>query len=102
MLKGAIVDEYLIKGGNKLSGKVKISVSKNAVLPIMCASILTKEPVYIKECPKIADVFAMIDILNSLGVKTDFLEDGLYINANTINSFVVKKELADRLSVVYI
>lgn len=97
MLKGAIVDEYLIKGGNKLSGKVKISVSKNAVLPIMCASILTKETVYIKECPKIADVFAMIDILNSLGVKTEFLEDGLYINANTINSFVVKKELADRL-----
>ena len=54
------MEKFIVKGGRKLSGKVSACVSKNAVLPIMCACLLTKEGVLIKNCPKIKDVFSMI------------------------------------------
>ena len=61
--------EYLIDGGKQLYGSVNISRAKNAVLPILCASILTDEEVTVRECPDIADVNVMLDILSSLGAR---------------------------------
>ncbi len=92
--------KFVINGGNKISGKLVASVSKNAVLPIMCACLLTTEPVLIKNCPKIADVYSMINVFNSLGVKTEFIsgrENGLIICAKEISSHVVLEELSNKL-----
>jgi UDP-N-acetylglucosamine 1-carboxyvinyltransferase len=91
------MEKFIVKGGRKLSGKVSASVSKNAVLPIMCACLLTKEGVLIKNCPKIKDVYSMIEIFNYLGVKTEFLDDGLYVNSSSINGYIVPKELTNKL-----
>ena len=83
------MEKYLIKGGRKLSGKISVNSAKNSVLPILAASILTKEEVIIKNCPKITDVLNMIKILESVGVKTYFQDEALIINAKNINSFEI-------------
>ena len=95
------MEKFVIHGGKKISGKLTASASKNAVLPIMCASLLTKEPVFIKNCPKIQDVYSMIEIFNCLGVKAEFVDvknqHGLLIDSKNINDYVVKKELSEKL-----
>ena len=58
-----------IKGKKKLFGTIPISGSKNATLPILAASILSKKSV-IKNIPLVKDVFTMIELLNFIGLKT--------------------------------
>ena len=89
--------KYIIRGGRKLSGVVNIESAKNSVLPIMAASIISSGIVVIKKCPKISDVFNMIKILNSLGVKTFFYENDLVINPSCIDSYTVCYDLANKL-----
>lgn len=61
------MSRIIIKGGKKLSGKVKISPAKNAVLPIIAASILAKTSCYIEEVPDLADVRTICAVLEFLG-----------------------------------
>ena len=67
------MDKFIIKGGASLKGKVKISCSKNATLPILAACLLTEEPCTINDIPQLQDVKTMIGLLSSLGadVKSD-------------------------------
>lgn len=58
-----------VTGGRKLYGQLKIQGSKNAVLPILAASLLTDGEVIIKNCPDISDVSCMIALLENIGVK---------------------------------
>ena len=91
------MDKYLIKGGKKLSGKVRVSSAKNSVLPLIAGSILTDEKVVIKECPKILDVLNMIKIIESIGAKTQFDGEDLIIDASGVNNYIVKQALAKEL-----
>ncbi|MDR0724268.1 MAG: UDP-N-acetylglucosamine 1-carboxyvinyltransferase, partial [Endomicrobium sp.] len=61
------MDKILIHGGNQLKGEVKISGSKNSALPILFASLLTDEPVTIKNVPSLADIDTTIGLLNFIG-----------------------------------
>ena len=92
-----VMEKYIIHGGRRLDGEIKIQSSKNAVLPIIAGSILTDEQVVIKNCPKIKDVMAMLDILSHLGVKWIFEEDDLIINASSIDKFSIPQNLAGEL-----
>lgn len=89
--------KYIINGGRKLSGKISLECAKNSVLPILAACILTDEQVVIKNCPKIKDVFAMLDILSHLGVRWQFQEQNLIINASGINGYSIPENLAKEL-----
>ncbi len=60
-----------IKGGNRLKGEIVPQGAKNEVLQILCAVLLTPEPVIVHNIPNIRDVNMLIDILTDLGVKTD-------------------------------
>ena len=62
---------FEIEGGRKLFGKVRIKSAKNAVLPILAASIMTEEESSILDCPDITDISAMTDILSLLGAKVE-------------------------------
>ena len=64
------MDSIQIDGGIPLQGQVKIQGSKNAALPVLAATILIKGKSRIENCPKIADVFQMQTLLESLGCKT--------------------------------
>lgn len=75
-----------ILGGKPLYGNVKIQGSKNAVLPIMAGTILNKGTSTLHNCPKIADVFYMIQILEHIGCKTSWSSNSLTIDAGEIHT----------------
>ena len=72
---------YLIKGPCRLSGEIKISGSKNAVLPIMAASLLTDEEMVLENVPILRDVKTMMDLLVMMGKKIIRTNDNLTIRA---------------------
>lgn len=78
--------KYLIKGGVPLKGEVKVSGSKNAALPIMCAALLTKEKCVLTNVPDIDDVKSMIAILKALGSKIKFSNSKLEIETPNIKT----------------
>ncbi len=63
------MDKLVIRGGNALTGQIKISGAKNAALPLMCASLLTDQPVTLHNLPRLADITTLADLLNHLGVE---------------------------------
>jgi UDP-N-acetylglucosamine 1-carboxyvinyltransferase len=65
------VDKLIVRGGNRLVGTVKTSGAKNAVLPIIAASILGETPSHLDEIPKLEDVRTICGVLRYLGVKID-------------------------------
>ena len=75
------MESLSIKGGVPLHGEVAISGAKNAVLPIMAASLLTAEPCVIRRVPRLSDVSFMGQILTSLGAKVNLDGDTLKVQA---------------------
>lgn len=61
-----------INGGNSLNGKVKMSGSKNSVLPILAATILTDEKIVLKNVPDLEDVRVMVQIMTNLGMICEY------------------------------
>ncbi|PKO34250.1 MAG: UDP-N-acetylglucosamine 1-carboxyvinyltransferase [Betaproteobacteria bacterium HGW-Betaproteobacteria-7] len=62
------MDKLLIKGGQPLSGEVAISGAKNAALPILCASLLSAEPLQLTNVPHLNDISTMLRLLGDMGV----------------------------------
>jgi UDP-N-acetylglucosamine 1-carboxyvinyltransferase len=81
------MEKFEINGGKKLFGEVEISGSKNAVLPIMAASILAEGKSIIHNVPRLEDVFTMIKILTYLGANVKFDNQTLEIDSSGINKF---------------
>src|SRR6516164_1342401 len=73
------MESLLIKGGVPLHGEVTISGAKNAVLPIMAATLLTSEPCVIRRVPNLSDVKFMGQILNWMGGQVRFEGDSVRI-----------------------
>tara|TARA_B100001248_G_scaffold224640_1_gene181920 strand:- start:1900 stop:3159 length:1260 start_codon:yes stop_codon:yes gene_type:complete len=67
------MQKLIIKGSRDLSGKISISGSKNATLPILAASILSNQ-VTIKNVPLVKDIFTMVELLNFIGLKTKIIK----------------------------
>ncbi len=63
------MDKLIIKGGEQLSGTVTISGAKNAALPILAATLLTTEPVTVRNVPHLNDVTTTISLLQTMGVQ---------------------------------
>ncbi|NOS71645.1 MAG: UDP-N-acetylglucosamine 1-carboxyvinyltransferase [Verrucomicrobia bacterium] len=78
------MDSFLIKGGVPLHGEVQISGAKNAVLPIMAATLLTAEPCVIRGVPNLSDVKFMGQILTWLGAKVGIEGDTVRVHAKKI------------------
>ncbi len=83
------MDSLLIRGGVPLHGDVQISGAKNAVLPIMAASLLSPEQCTIHNVPNLEDVRTMVRILQSLGAKVQFDGQSLTVRAERV------KDMAD-------
>lgn len=80
------MDKFIINGGKKLEGKVKISGAKNASLALMPATILTSGVSTLHTTPELNDVFTMIKLLNQLGIETEFNNYTLSLNTKNITS----------------
>ena len=64
-----------IKGGTKLSGSIEVKTSKNAAVGLLCASLLNKGTTTLRHVPRIEEVNRIIEVLNSIGVRTKWLEN---------------------------
>jgi UDP-N-acetylglucosamine 1-carboxyvinyltransferase len=88
---------FLVTGGNKLEGTVKVGGSKNAALPIIAAALLTDEEVILHNVPDIADIATMEHILHFIGVETDFDGDTFRMQAKAPANVEIEHELVSKL-----
>ncbi len=77
---------FTVRESPPLRGEVRIGTSKNAVLPIMAAALLTKEEVRIKSPPQLSDVHTLLEVLRDCGCETETQEGQLLLRAGTIGS----------------
>ena len=85
--------KYIIKGSNKLEGKVKISGSKNAALPIIAASILNAGKTTLNNVPNIHDTQMMFEILKNLGGKVEKKNNKIIIDTSKIKKYEIPEDL---------
>ena len=70
------MDKLLIEGGRPLTGEIRVSGAKNAALPILCAGLLTVEPLMLSNVPRLNDIRTMQSLLAQMGVRCDERDAG--------------------------
>lgn len=80
------MDKIIVHGGAKLSGSVRISGSKNSALPILAATLLTKEPCVISRVPDLSDIHYMLTILSELGCEVERASGTVTVKAEKIRT----------------
>ena len=88
------MDKLIIEGGVPLAGEVRISGAKNAALPILCAAILSGEPLRIANVPHLRDVTTMLKLLAQMGIAVSVDDKlGIELNAAALNNPVAPYDL---------
>ena len=87
------MDKLKILGGLPLVGEVQAAGAKNAALPILCASLLTADPLELSNVPQLQDIATTIRLLKLLGVKTERDEERLALQADSLVSTEAPYEL---------
>ncbi len=88
------MDKLLIQGGTRLTGEVDISGAKNAALPILCASLLTADPLELANVPKLNDISTMLRLLGEMGVRQQAgAADELLLDASMVDKPVASYEM---------
>ena len=91
------MDKLIIEGGQRLEGTVEISGAKNASLPILAATVLTKEKSVIKNVPQVADVLTMIKILKSMGAKVQHSGNTVEVDPSSIRHAVLMYKMVSTM-----
>ncbi len=92
------MEQFVIHGGRKLQGEIKVRGAKNAAFPILAATILTKQDCIVGNLPLIEDVFRIIEILRSMRAQVEWLgERKVKINTKHLNPAKVDKKLMGKL-----
>ena len=86
------MDSIRIQGGIALQGKVRVQGSKNASLPVLAATLLVGECSFIRNCPRIADVHAMVSLLKSLGCSVCWNKTGITVDSAQVRRGEMPKE----------
>ncbi|MBM4180324.1 MAG: UDP-N-acetylglucosamine 1-carboxyvinyltransferase [Betaproteobacteria bacterium] len=87
------MDKLVITGGARLAGEVAISGAKNAALPILCASLLSSEPLTLTNVPCLNDIGTMLKLLAQMGVKVEREGENVSLDASGLNNPVAPYEL---------
>lgn len=88
--------KFIITGGAKLSGSIAVSGAKNSALKIIPASLLSKEPITIKNLPEIEDVDRSLELLEALGAIVVRAKQKVTIDTSKIKDSVLEAKLADK------
>ncbi|HIZ10126.1 MAG TPA: UDP-N-acetylglucosamine 1-carboxyvinyltransferase [Candidatus Borkfalkia avicola] len=91
------MEKFVIEGGRPLYGEIEIQSAKNAVLPLLAASVLTEERIVIHNCPRITDVLNMAQILEELGCRTSFTDGALTVDPSDAANHEIPAALAKEL-----
>ena len=91
-------DRFIINGGKKLKGEIRVKGAKNAALKIFAASILTSKTVRMKNVPEVEDIVRISELLRDLGVQVLHSKHGEYqITAAKIKTSAINREIAKKL-----
>lgn len=95
---------YRVTGGGTIGGEYTVRGSKNAVLPILAASILAGDEVVLENVPHISDVFVSLEILEELGCKTKLEGRTLTIDSRNIEKTEISEEMVGKMrsSILYL
>ena len=93
------MEKLVIQGGSRLEGRVRVSSAKNAVLPIIAATMLASTPSTLLEIPKLEDVGTICKVIESLGVKITFRkeDDEIIFDASNLTAIEAPDELVRRM-----
>ena len=87
------MSKFIIQGGSKLNGEIRIGGAKNAVLPILAATVMNSAENILFDCPNLKDVDTMIKILRSIGCQVSFEEHVLNVDSSTLSSHIIPEYL---------
>jgi len=91
------LDSIHIYGGNLLRGEIRVQGSKNAVLPILAATLLVRGTCVIRNCPRIADVYHMQNLLQELGCPVSWAGNTVTVNASKVSDNRMSGESVTRM-----
>src|SRR3954468_7620414 len=94
---GHAAEAFAIEGGRALHGRIRAAGNKNGALPILAACLLTREPVTLRNVPRIADVETMLELLNDVGADADWLgANDVHIHPADLHQQGLGDEVRDR------
>ncbi len=85
------MSRLIITGGKKLKGEITVDGAKNAVLPIIAATVLNGDTSIIKNCPDLHDVSLMLEIMKGLGCRIHKSGKTIKIDSSSINNTIVSE-----------
>ena len=91
------MEGFLVRGGEKIYGEMRVDAAKNAVLSILAAAILPNGQTLLKNCPAISDVESMRGILQTLGCKTEWTDDGLIVHGEMLGNGEMPEHLSKKV-----
>src|SRR5919199_544180 len=94
----AVMEAFVIEGGQPLSGRVKAAGNKNGALPILAASLLTDEPVVVTNVPRITDVETMVALIADLGADIAWVgPNEIRVGGGRVDSQTLDEDLCSRI-----
>jgi len=91
------MSKFLVTGGKKLEGTIKLSGNKNSALKLIPATLLADSPTTLTNVPAISDVEVMIELLRSLGAKVEYRDHTLTVDPSTLNSSTPDPDLCSKI-----
>ena len=91
------MERFFIRGGRKLSGSIRVHSAKNAVLPLLAASVLTDDPVVLSDVPDLRDIRAMLEILEHLGCRCTFRDGMAQVRSHTLQNGEMPEKLCKQI-----
>ena len=91
------MSKFIIQGGKKLEGDVRISGSKNAALPIIAATVLVKGKTTLYNVPNIQDVQTMFEIIRDIGGKVTKKNNKIIVDTSKIHTYEIPENLMRKM-----
>ena len=91
------MSKFIIQGGKKLEGEVKVSGSKNAALPIIAATVLIKGKTVLYNVPNIQDVQTMFEIIRDIGGKVTKKNNKIIIDTSKVHTYEIPENLMRKM-----
>lgn len=96
------MEQYVIKGGNRLYGEVEIGGAKNAALAILAAANMTDETVYVENLPDVRDINDLLEAMAGIGTRIERIDrHTVAINGSGVTNFIVESESMKRIRASY-
>ena len=90
--------QFVVQGGHRLGGRIRPSGNKNAALPIVAAALLSEEPVYLENVPRIRDVETLVQLIQSIGVSAEWTKrNSLTIHAKSLSASALDPVLCRKI-----